>query len=75
MPFHQKKGAFCLDPQKGLGTAYEGHVWVSGNVLGSHELLKSLLITFQNACTIFVRSIYDMLYNIHYIKLKIFFAS
>lgn len=75
MPFYQKEGAFCLDPQKGLGTAYEGHVWVSVNVLGSHELLKSLLITFQNACTISVRSIYDMLYNINYIKLKICFAS
>ncbi|XP_059782261.1 serine/threonine-protein kinase MRCK alpha-like [Balaenoptera ricei] len=28
VPFHQKKGAFCLDSQKGMGTAYEGHVWI-----------------------------------------------
>uniref|UniRef100_A0A8D1KX05 Uncharacterized protein n=1 Tax=Sus scrofa TaxID=9823 RepID=A0A8D1KX05_PIG len=28
VPFHQKKVAFCLDAQKGMGTAYEGHVWI-----------------------------------------------
>lgn len=71
MPFHQKKGAFCLDPQKGMGTAYEGHVWVSVNIFVSHEVLKSLLITFHNVCTIFFRNIYDMLYDINYMQLKI----
>ncbi|KAG5213034.1 hypothetical protein JEQ12_008820 [Ovis aries] len=35
VPFHQKKGAFCLDPQKGLGTAYEGHVWVTASQLSA----------------------------------------
>ncbi|XP_070446456.1 serine/threonine-protein kinase MRCK alpha-like isoform X2 [Equus przewalskii] len=28
VPFQQKKGALCLDLQKGMGTAYEGHVWI-----------------------------------------------
>ena len=71
MPFHQKKGAFCLDSQKGMGTAYEGHVWVSVNILVSDEVLKSLLITFNHVCTIFFRNIYDMLYDINYMQLKI----
>ncbi|KAB1256086.1 Serine/threonine-protein kinase MRCK alpha [Camelus dromedarius] len=44
VPLHQKKGTFCLDPQKGTGTAYEGHVWVNVNVLGSYE-------SFHNVCT------------------------
>ncbi|EPY87542.1 hypothetical protein CB1_000238014 [Camelus ferus] len=35
VPLHQKKGTFCLDPQKGTGTAYEGHVWVTASQLSA----------------------------------------
>ncbi|XP_047382831.1 serine/threonine-protein kinase MRCK alpha-like isoform X2 [Sciurus carolinensis] len=28
VPAHQKKEPFCLVPWQGLGTAYEGHVWI-----------------------------------------------
>ncbi|XP_027470132.1 serine/threonine-protein kinase MRCK alpha-like isoform X3 [Zalophus californianus] len=28
VPSQQKKGALCLDAQEGIGTAYEGHVWI-----------------------------------------------
>ncbi|XP_032161353.1 serine/threonine-protein kinase MRCK alpha-like isoform X2 [Mustela erminea] len=28
VPSQQKKGALCLDAQAGMGTAYEGHVWI-----------------------------------------------
>uniref|UniRef100_A0A673VGD9 Uncharacterized protein n=1 Tax=Suricata suricatta TaxID=37032 RepID=A0A673VGD9_SURSU len=28
VPSQQKKGTLCLDPREGMGTAYEGHVWI-----------------------------------------------
>uniref|UniRef100_A0A452UPF5 Phorbol-ester/DAG-type domain-containing protein n=1 Tax=Ursus maritimus TaxID=29073 RepID=A0A452UPF5_URSMA len=28
VPSQQKKGALCPDAQEGMGTAYEGHVWI-----------------------------------------------
>lgn len=61
MPFQQKKGALCLDLQKGMGTAYEGHVWVSVNILDLDKLVRSLFITSHSVSTMFVKNVYNIL--------------
>ena len=51
VPSQQKKGALCPDAREGMGTAYEGHVWVSVIIWGLDELLISLLITSHSMST------------------------